>query len=107
MYFQSIFLGGDLNDGNGISGALLGFDPREWRHEFREDDVHATDEPHAVDGLRANRGAIRRRHAGAEFHLRRAVPGHGLRAVDLARKPAGHRSVPWGEPLATVYDGLP
>jgi hypothetical protein len=54
MVAGSLGLEGMTIDSIGIVGALLGLDPRGGRHEFREDDVHAVDEPHAVDGLRAN-----------------------------------------------------
>jgi len=42
----------------------------------------------------------------AKVHLRQAVPGHALRAVDLVRDPAGHRGMPGSESLSPVCHGL-
>jgi len=42
----------------------------------------------------------------AKVHLRRAVPGHALSAVDLTRDHAGHRGMPGSESLSPVCHGF-
>ena len=59
-----------------------------------------------MDQLRAHRATPWRQLGRASAVVRRAVPGDGLRAADLARKLARHRSQPVGQCRQAVCDGV-
>src|ERR1700674_4582022 len=74
--------------------------------EHRQDAFRATHGFYAVEHLYADRYALRRRRSGANAVLCRAIPGDGVRATDLPRKPARYRSLPVGASLETLPHGL-
>ena len=63
---------------------------RGGAHEHRQELVRSTDGFPAVDDVCPDRRLLRWRPPGSDAHLRRAIPGHGLRPIDLAREPARH-----------------
>ena len=105
MALRLIFLGVDLNVAAGYGDAPEYRHPGD-RHERRQDAVRPAHGFSAVEHFRADCCALRRRRSGANAVLCRAIPGDGVRATDLPREPARHRSLPVGASAKLYHMGF-
>src|ERR1700730_8450175 len=97
----AIWRGVDLNSIWHFSEGFRGGAGEQWQDAF-----HPTDGFSAVEHVHPDCRAVRRRSAGADAVLRRALSGHGVRPVDLPGEPARHRNLLVGAGLETLFHGL-
>ena len=76
-------------------------------NEYRKDPVRPTHGLPAMDHVHSHSRPLRRQPPGADFPVRRTVPGDGLCSTDLPGKPARHRSLPLGAIAQALPHGLP
>src|SRR5258708_40341451 len=74
--------------------------------EHRQNTFRPTDGFSAVEHLRADCCALRRRCSDTNAVLCRAIPSDGVCATDLSREPARYRSLPVGSSLEALPHGL-
>src|ERR1700720_2350347 len=98
----TISRGVDLNSIWHFSEDFRGGAGEQWQDPFRPTDGFS-----AVEHVHPDCRAVRRRSAGADAVLRRALSGHGIRAVDLPRESTRHRNLLVGADLETLFHGLP
>src|SRR5258706_8104068 len=87
--FQMMKGGVDLNDESRFwqcSGFLPG-----GSYEYRQDLVRPDNGLSALDNVCSTRPALWRRFWRAHTAVHRAIPGHGVRSIDLSGEPARHR----------------
>src|ERR1039457_201203 len=77
------------------NGGMVGPGITAWslNDAYGKTDLRAAHGAFAADGIRALRCSVQRQPQGSEFHVHGPVPLHGVRATDVSREPAGHRSV--------------
>src|SRR6202035_1994204 len=92
----------DLNSIWHFSEDFRGGAGEQWQDAFRPTDGFS-----AVEHVHPDCRAVRRRSARADAVLRRALSGHGIRAVDLPRESTRHRNLLVGADLETLFHGLP
>src|SRR6476646_11235406 len=97
----AIWRGVDLNSILHFSEDFRGGAGEQWQDAFRP-----TNGSSAVEHVHPDCRAVRRRSAGTDAVLRRALSGYVIRAVDLPRESTRHRNLLVGADLETLFHGL-
>src|ERR1700737_4066467 len=98
------FFGLDLNFNSGICEPALTF-VAGIADEPGQTCLRAAYPTFGADDLSPLCGQVRRRAQDQEFLVPRSISVHGLRAADVSRKPARHRSLPAGSHCAALSPG--